>query len=113
MVVLLRDHRPQSVADFVELLLRGTTIGRPFIHPRFYLLLQPCNPHHEELVQVVAENSHELQSFEQRRARVEGFVQHPIVKFQPTEFAVEIVLGITEIGFGDCFFGSRHIQGVP
>ena len=53
------------------------------------LPLEAADPLHEILVEIGSENSQETNPLQQRRARVERFVQHPAVEFQPAEIAAE------------------------
>ena len=51
---------------------------------------QRRHPHHEELVQVGADDSQEAQALQQRDGGRLGPVQHPAVERQPTQRTVEI-----------------------
>ena len=51
---------------------------------------RPADAHHEELVEVGAEDRQELQPLEQRHARIDRLVQHARVELEPAQLAVEI-----------------------
>ena len=53
-----------------------------------------ANP--EKLVQIVGKNAQEPNAFNQRNAGIHRFLQHPTVKTEPTEVAVDV----TEFGHG-------------
>ncbi len=57
------------------------------------LLAQAGHADHEELVQVRAEDREELDPLEQRVGRVLRFFEHPLVEFQPGQFAVDEMFG--------------------
>ena len=66
-------------------------------------------PHHEELVEVVGGNAEKLGTLEQRMAGP-GLLQHPLVKGEPAELAVEVERRIPEIGIRRrccCRFGGQ------
>jgi hypothetical protein len=56
------------------------------------LLLQSRDADHEELVQVRVEDGEELDSLQQRMARVHRLFQHATVELQPVHFAVEVAV---------------------
>ncbi|MGC3967028.1 MAG: hypothetical protein QM775_06545 [Pirellulales bacterium] len=57
------------------------------------LFAQSGDAHHEELVEVRAENRQELHALQQRHFRRLGFFQHPPVELQPAQLAVDEMLG--------------------
>ena len=57
------------------------------------------HPHHEKFVQIVVENSQELDLFQKRTAGVRGFFQHPGVEIQPVDFPVDIEIGAGQFTF--------------
>jgi hypothetical protein len=58
------------------------------------------NPGFEELVEAGAEKAKELHALQQRRGGVEGFLEHPLVGFQPAQLPVEQNLGTQIFRFG-------------
>ena len=69
---------------------------------RLELLVQARDADHEELVQVRGVDRQELQPLEQRPARVERFVEHPVVERQPGKFAVDVERPVLDVQLGPC-----------
>ena len=79
-VVGLRlQHRLEAIADLGD--------ERPA--PRLGGLAQDRHPFHEELVEVRREDREKLGAFEQRRAIVESFGEHPPVEFDPAQVPID------------------------
>ena len=56
--------------------------------------LEARDAHHEELVEVAGEDGQEVRTFEKRRARIFGELEHALVEGEPAQLAIEIsVLG--------------------
>jgi hypothetical protein len=51
-------------------------------------VVKPCLPRHDEVIEVRGEDREELCLFEQRRAVIEGFGEHPLVEVQPTQIPI-------------------------
>src|SRR5258706_8478573 len=52
------------------------------------LPLQPRHPNHEEFIQIGAENSEKLDTFQKRNRRVLGLFQHPAIEIEPGQISV-------------------------
>ena len=55
--------------------------------------LQGGHPHHEEFIEVVAENGAELGLLQQGRVFIQGQGQHPLIEGDPSQLPIEIELG--------------------
>jgi hypothetical protein len=87
--ILVFDHFPHAACYGFELLPRRHAGG---IGPADLLRdeqLEAADADHAEFVQVGGGDGEELQAFEEGKAFVGRFVQHPLVEFEPTEFPVE------------------------
>ena len=62
------------------------------------LLLEPGDPHLEELVEVLAEDREELGPLEQRERGVLGEREHPRVEVEPRELAVQVAGAVGDAG---------------
>ena len=99
-LVALLDKRPDRCENGLELLawrhvgLVLADVGRDDgeVH-------QTADAHHEELVEVRAEDADELESLEQRDARIEGLLEDAPVKLEPGKLAVLRVRVIEFLGF--------------
>jgi hypothetical protein len=90
----------------LDLLLGGAAVDGPLQHPGAFLLLEAADPFHEEFVQIRTGDSGELDPLQQRRAFVEGLVQHALIEGQPGQLPIEIEFRRGEIGRGrGGFFG--------
>ncbi len=101
--VLPGDHRAHPLGDLLE--CGG---GREAVRPgelghMLALLLEAAHAHLEELVEIRTHDAEELQPLEQRIRRVARLVEHALVEFQPTQFAVHVTL---------CGIGESH-RSVP
>ena len=63
------------------------------------LLFQAADTFHEKFVQIGADDTDELEPFQQRVGFVPGFVQNPLVELQPGQLAVEIKLRGRQVDF--------------
>jgi len=68
----------------------GELLGRGLPHVRGDLSAQSRHPHHEELVQVGAEDGKEFHALEQPVARVERLVEHTGVELEPAQLAIYV-----------------------
>jgi len=50
--------------------------------------LEPADAHHEKFVEVGRGDGQELKPLEQGNGAVGGFVEHTLIEFNPTEFAI-------------------------
>ena len=60
------------------------------------LLFQAGHAHHEELIQIGADNREEFDAFQQRVLRIFGFFQHAAEEFQLAQLTVDEQLGIVQ-----------------
>ena len=79
-------------------MLGGETVVAEGADARFDLGLQRGHPHHEEFIEVVAEDGAEFRLFQQRGVFVERLGQHPVVELEPAQLAIDIELG-SQLGF--------------
>ncbi len=93
--ILVGDHFPDPQVDQFELSTGSQSDGVVTSLSLAIDHLQPADSDHEELVQVRRGDGEELESFEERVARVGRLVEHALVEFQPTEFSVDeqVVVG--------------------
>ena len=96
--ILLLDQLMGLAADGGQDLARTEVVGAGLDRAGFDLLLQAGHPDFEEFVQVGAGDAEELQPLQQRGAGIAGLLQYPLVELQQTEFAVDVEVGMTEIG---------------
>ena len=76
----------------------GVRPSGPGSHAGVELLVQAGDADHEELVEVRAEDRRELQPLEERLVGLLGELEHALVEREPGELAVEVELGIVEVG---------------
>ena len=55
--------------------------------------LEPCDAHHEELVEIAREDREEVSPLEEREFRIFGEFEHPGVEGQPAQLAVQVAIG--------------------
>jgi hypothetical protein len=82
----LQDPVPDPLQD----LRRGQPVGRGHRVARRDLLLEPGDPHLEELVEVLGEDREESGPLQQRVAVVLRLEQHPAVELEPRQLAVDV-----------------------
>jgi len=80
---------PDLVEAFRDLLARRSSVDTEILKADGFLLHQPTDPLHEELVKIRAHNRKKFHSFEQRGSRVLHFVKNARVERKPGELAVE------------------------
>ncbi len=83
-------------ADGAQLFRRRHAIGTRLAHAFFNLPLQPGHAHHEELVNVGADEGQEHQPLQHRIAAVLRFFQHPPLEVHQAQLAVDVERGIVE-----------------
>ena len=83
------DEGSQRRPDLFELPLGREAVERRFDDPVGHLALQPCDPDHEELVQVVREDREELHPLKERMRRVERLLKYAAVELDPTQLPVD------------------------
>ena len=100
-VAMAHHHLAHGAGDGADLGLGGHAVGGPLHDAGRHLLLEPGDPHLEELVQIAAEDGEELDALEQRCPRVERLVQDPPVELEPAQLPVEVQRGVPQVG-GRC-----------
>ena len=103
-LLLVHQHTGGQI-DLFQRLGRGQAVGRDDPDPLAYLPLQPGDPGHEELIEIVGRNRQEAQPFQQRVGGVGGFFQYAGVEFQPRDFAIE-----EPLRRGHQAFGQVHLR---
>ena len=93
MLLLLIKQWSDVLPDCLELLQRGATVLAAFLDPRLNLCLEGGHPHHEELIEIVAEDGAELRLFQQWSAFIQCLDQHPFVEGDPAEFPIDVEIG--------------------
>ena len=97
--LLLADEVNDVVADLDELLGRGPAVGCGGVDAGVDLILEPGDPHLEELVEVRREDRQELRTLEERNRLGPGEGEHPGVEVEPRQLAVDVPGGgIPELG---------------
>src|SRR5499425_2290798 len=81
-LVYARDHRGHGLC------------GREPVRPgvliaRVDATLELGHPHHEELVQIRAEDGEELHPLEQRHARILRFLEHAAIELEPRQLTID------------------------
>ena len=77
-----------------ELLGRRQAVGGRLGDAGLDLLLEAGDAHHEELVQVRAQDGEELDALEQRVARVARLLEHAGLELEQAELAVDVEAGV-------------------
>jgi hypothetical protein len=78
----------------------GQAVGPGRAVPGPDAALQPRHAHHEELVQVGAENGEELHALEQWDARIPGLFEHATIELEPGQLAIDEGLNVHAIAAG-------------
>jgi hypothetical protein len=87
---LFVEHLPRASPHHRQLLFGRQAVGRHVIAVRAQLLLQRRDAHHEELIEIRADDGEELHALEQWVAAVARLVENSIVERQPTQLAVDV-----------------------
>ena len=110
MLLLHLEQLGQGGLDGLNLLLGGMAVVAEGGDAGIHLGLQGGHPHHEEFIEVVAEDGAELRLLQQGGVFVERLRQHPVVEGDPAQLPVDIELGIHErcsVGIGHKGEGSN------
>ena len=83
------DQLGHPLADGGELVGRAHAVGRRAGDAGRHLVLEPGDAHHEELVEVLAEDGEELGPLEQRHLGILGQREDPRVEVEPRQLAVQ------------------------
>ncbi len=72
-----------ALTDPAQLLARRQAVGGPHRKPPHLVTpLEPCDPHHVELVEVGREDGQELRAFQECERRIRGEREHPGVEVE-------------------------------
>jgi len=99
----------EAFADGVQLLGDGAAVDAEIGAAGAELLLERGHAHHEELVEIGADDGEELDALEQFVAAVARLFEHAALEFEQAELAVDIERGIVE---RDLAGGGREIARV-
>jgi hypothetical protein len=77
-----RDHRGHRLRRRLAVRARILVAG---VDPA----LQLGHPHHEELVEIRAEDGEKLHALEQRHGGILGLFEHPPIELQPRQFTID------------------------
>ena len=88
------EHAEDALADGAEGGAGGAPIDAALDDVALDLLLDAGDSDLEEFVEVRAGDDEELEAFEKRIRRVEGFVEDALVEVEPAQFAAEEVLRV-------------------
>jgi hypothetical protein len=94
---LIPLHAQRPLPHGRQLLADREAVDRHRLQPRAPLLEQRRDPHHEELVEVGADDGEELDPFEKGVIPVESLIEDPLVERQPAELAVAMQARIVEV----------------
>ena len=100
----------QLFANGEQLLQWGFAVLAGFGDARFNLGLQGRHAHHEELVEVVAEDGAEFGLIQQGGARIESLGQNPLVEGDPAQFPVDVAVRGQHIGTHGMAAGARAVR---
>jgi len=91
-LLLARNEQLGPLGDLLQLAERRSSVGRWRRHVRRDLVLQGRDAYLEEFVEVARDDRGELAALEERRRRLLGEDEHPLVEVKPAQFAVEVPL---------------------
>ena len=94
MLLLHVQQLGQGGLDGLNLLLGGMAVVAEGGDAGIHLGLQGGHPHHEEFIEVVAEDGAELRLLQQGGVFVERLGQHPVVEGDPAQLPVDVELRI-------------------
>jgi hypothetical protein len=87
-------------AHGLELLAGGVAVRGHFLDAGAEAPHRVGHTDHEELVQIGIKDRQELHALEQRFTGVLRLGQHPLVEFEPAEFAIDVERRVLEIDRG-------------
>ncbi len=105
---LIPHHLHGAVANRGQLLRDGQPVGRHLFEARALALAQRRHAHHEELVQVRADDREELDALEERMVIRDRLIEHPLVELEPAQLPIGVERGIVK---GRC--AARRGSGEP
>ncbi len=89
-IVRPADQAPNYAANRFQRLRRAAAIQAGLLDAVFDLLRQAGDAHHEELVDVRAEDRQEFHALQQRIAAIAGLLQHAPLELQMAEFPIQV-----------------------
>ena len=98
---LVVEHRARALEDGSQLLEGVLPVGGNVLDPGPDLLQQRRDPHHEELVEIGADDGEELHPLEQGVVGVVGLREHALVELEPAQFAVQVQRMVPQVVGGD------------
>jgi len=101
---LFLEHGQRAGAQGGKGLCRRPAVRGPAGHASGKLVFQPRDANHEELIEIGAEDRQEFDAFEQRVARVVGFIQDAAIEFEPAQLPIQIEGCI--VGHVSCRYGA-------
>lgn len=87
--VLPRRQLPRHAGDCPQSFRRRHAVGTRLKIPLADAALQSGDAHHEEFIEVRAEDGEKLDPFEQWNLIVDGLFEHPTIEFHPRQFAID------------------------
>src|SRR5207244_962176 len=84
-IVLLIDHQANTFGDGAENFGGGQAVDAPRYNVRFDLLLDAGDADFEKFVEVRGNNAEKLDALQEWIARIESFIKHALVEFQPAQ----------------------------
>ena len=97
-LLLLLQQGDEAFSDGEQLLERCLPVFARRGDASFHLGLQGRDAHHEELVEVVAEDGAELGLIQQRGAGIERLRQNALVERDPAQFPVDVAVRAQNVG---------------
>ena len=95
--VLIGDELMDHGLDGIELFLRRHTGDIDMVDAAFDEVLDAGNADHEEFIQVGRGDGDEVQLFQKRIGRHDGFTQDAFVEFDPRTFTIQKILTVCKI----------------
>jgi len=92
------DQAADRGVDGIQRFHRAASVETRFLDAVLDLLQQARHTHHEELVDVGAEDRQKLDALEQRVATVASLFEHAPLELQVAELAIEIKGGVVKFG---------------
>ena len=87
--ILVMDHPPDAFLHGAQRFGGRQPVVAAAGDAAFNLLFEAGHAHLEELVEIGAGDAKELEPFQQGSGGIARLLQHPLVEFQPAQFAVE------------------------
>src|SRR6266566_3594157 len=94
-------ERGQVLAHSAQLLLCVEAIRAGMRYMSSYLIFQPGQANHQELVKIGLKDGKELHAFQQRMTTILGLFKHTPVKLDPTQLTVDIKIRLIQVN-GSC-----------